>query len=202
MTEPPWAASFLSRPVRRGAAAVVLLALSVPLIATTAAAKCAAPPPMPRAIEDAFAVFVGTVTRLENMRRWATVEVSDVWKGPVAGVVEVRAGPKDPPGPISAASSVDRRYKRGIDYLFVVSRPGARFRDSSCSATTRYRPRLDRFRPVSAIGTSPSPTGTPLPRHREAGGGDSPSSVWWIMATVVGLASIAGMALRRHVTSR
>jgi hypothetical protein len=155
---------------------------------------------MSQAIEEASAVFVGTVVGLENMRRWATVEISDTWKGPVEDVVEVRAGPKDPPGPLSAASSVDRYYKRGLDYLFVVYQgKGGAYRDSNCSRTTRYKARLQRFRPVSATSASPSPGETePAPTANEKEGNGTSSSRWWIAGGVVLALGVALAFLTRR----
>ena len=171
--------------------------VTVLLNASPAVASCAGPVPIRRAIDDAPAVFVGTVTELENMRRWATVEVTDVWKGMVDDVVEVRAGPKDPPGPISTVTSIDRHYRRGREYLFVVYRGrGSPFRDNNCSRTTRYEPRLDRFRPASAIHPTPSVSEGETPSdalgtERNAGG----SKAWWIGGAAVLAALGAGMLL-------
>lgn len=113
-----------------------------------ARASCAGVPPTKRAVREARTAFVGTVTETTNGGRWATVEVSEVWKGDAAPVVEVRGGPEDPPGPTNVVSSIDRHFREGKTYLFV---PGAGsetvFRDDNCSATTGYAKRLDRFRP-------------------------------------------------------
>ena len=141
--------------------AVAVIGLSLVLLGSSVAparASCVAPRPFPREIEDAPAVFVGTVVDAENENRWAMVEVSDVWKGEVDDRVEVRAGPKDPPGPMSTITSVDRSYKEGTAYLFVPFRgSGDLFRDNICTRTTVYKPSLDRFRPASAE-TAPGPT--------------------------------------------
>jgi hypothetical protein len=174
--------------------AIVLAILVLQLQAVPAAASCAGPVPIPQAMQEASAVFVGTVVGLENMRRWATVEISDTWKGPVEDVVEVRAGPKDPPGPISAASSVDRYYRRGVEYLFVVYKGrGGVYRDSNCSATTRYKPQLQRFRPASATSASPSPVETELPPAANEDEEDGASSTWWWIAG--GVALVLGVAV-------
>jgi len=66
--------------LKRVCLVTVALGLVV-LAATSAHASCVGPVPFPRAIEAAPAVFVGTVTAVENNRRWATVQVGEVWKG-------------------------------------------------------------------------------------------------------------------------
>ena len=192
------------KPIRNGrrlslVSCLIVLVLQLPT--PPAAASCAGPVPVAQAIEEASAVFVGTVVGLENMRRWATVEISDTWKGPVEDVVEVRAGPKDPPGPISAASSVDRYYKRGLDYLFVLYQGrGGVYRDSNCSGTTRFKPRLQRFRPASATTASPSPEETepPLTANENENEGNVTSSTWWWIAGGVVLALGVGIAFLRR----
>ena len=108
---------------------------------------------------SAPAVFVGTVAAVENHGTWAIVDVIEVWKGVVDDRVEVRAGPKDPPGPISVATSVDRSYREGKTYLFLpYAGSGGRFKDNACTATSVYRPELERLRPASLAGPSPSPS--------------------------------------------
>lgn len=163
-----------------------LLLLGFQLSSSPAAAKCAGQVPTRQTIADASAVFVGTVVELENMKRWATVEVVDVWSGSVDAVVVVRAGPKDPPGPISAASDIDREYRLGQEYLFVPYHgEGARFRDNNCTSTTRYETRLDRLRPASAAYVSPTPDGTPARDVDETRGDGAGSNAWWIGAAAL-----------------
>ena len=126
--------------------------------------------PMDEAISDSAATFVGTVSALENDRRWATVDVLEAWKGGtrVSAEVLVKAGPKDPPGPSGVATSTDRRYRLNETYLFVVyGGQGSTFRDSNCSRTTRFSPRLARFRP-EALETTPAPPPSPSPTHLHA----------------------------------
>lgn len=126
-----------------------------------AAASCAPPLPYEQAFEEARNVFVGRVVSVSNARRWARVEVEDVWKGPeLPAVVEVRAGPKDPPGPGRVATSADRHYRTGRRYLFFPYRGnGAVFADDACGRTTVFRPELERLRPVTIVET-PAPTET------------------------------------------
>lgn len=147
--------------MRRTTGALALLPsllLALVAVAGPARASCMPPAPYEQAIEEAPAVFVGEVVHLENERRWATVDVHEVWKGRnVSPTVEVRAGPKDPPGGLSTITSVDRHYKAGRSYLFVpYKRNAGIFRDNACTRTTLYRSKLDRFRPAGAAAPSPT----------------------------------------------
>lgn len=135
------------------------------LIPAAALASCAGPVPVPQAIDDAPAVFVGTVTKLTNSERWATVEVEEVWKGEdVPSEVELRAGSKDPPGGGGIASSVDRFYSKGARYIFFpFKRSDAIFRDNVCTRTTKLPNRIERFRPTAVSDPSPDADPEPLP---------------------------------------
>lgn len=140
--------------MRRAAAASLALALiAVPSV--PAAASCGTVPPVRKAIASSTVVFVGTVVSLENLDRWATVEVDEVWKGEgVPDEIEVRAGPKGE----RTMTTVDRTYVLGRRYLFFPYRDRPDFyRDSACSATTTYGPRLEKFRPVGIEDPTPSP---------------------------------------------
>jgi hypothetical protein len=112
------------------------------LLAAPARASCAAPLSVRKAIKQAPSVFVATVVDVTNGKRWATVDVEEVWKGPeLASEVDIRAGPKDPPGPVSAASSVDRTFDRGARYLFIPYKGyGSVFYDNACTRTARFGP--------------------------------------------------------------
>lgn len=180
--------------MRRTLATVLTVLALMVAGASSARASCAPPPPMPAAIDDAAEVFVGTVQDTTNSDRWATVEVSEVWKGDVAALVEVQAGPKDPPGPMGVASSVDRTFDEGKTYLFVPhGGSGTEFKDSSCSRTTVYREALDRFRP-------PSPS-HPADEATSSDDGSS-SAPWWIAgALAAALAAVAAFAARRRAAS-
>lgn len=152
----------------------------------TASASCAEIPPLERAVEEAPILFVGTVTDTTNADRWATVTVEEVWKGKGIGrAVEVRAGPKDPPGPLMSASSVDRTYQEGVRYLFFPyrARRGTTLSDSSCSSTTRFTSALERYRPASAHepgpgGNDPDP-GSPFEQD------DALQRPWWVAAVLL-----------------
>lgn len=150
--------------MRKLLVAALVPAFVVTLFGSGAEASCGVSPRMKVSIAAARAVFVGTVDGLTNSDRWADVAVTEVWKGDVEPRVEVRAGPKDPPGPGGVATSVDRTYKEGKTYLFIPYKgSGALFRDNACTATTEYRPTLDRFRPASAT-IDPLPSEAPSPQ--------------------------------------
>ena len=137
----------------RGSGISALLTLGIASLVTFAAgpalASCALAPPLGSAVEEASHVFVGTVTAVENGRRWVSVRVEEVWKGEdLPEEVEVRAGPKDPPGPMGAATSVDRTFQLSERYLFVpYDRNGSIFRDNACTNTSLFRASYERFAP-------------------------------------------------------
>ena len=108
------------------------------------AADCAALPPIDEAVLLGEVVFVGTVLRLDNQARWATVRVEERWQGArdLGNTVEVRGGPE--PG---TATSVDRVFGLGR-YLFVVTRGPDYLSDNACSATTAWTGDLARLRPA------------------------------------------------------
>jgi hypothetical protein len=149
---------------------------------------------MGRALADASAAFVGTVTATSNGDRWATVAVSDVWKGDVDAEVEVRGGPEDPPGPLNASSSVERTFDEGQTYLFLpFGGRGDVFHDNACSRTTVYRDSLERLRPPGA--EPPEPEAPPAPPEPPREG---TSVAWWGAAAA--LAAVAGTwAWRKRV---
>ena len=158
-------------------------------LAGPAAASCVAPPPLAQAIDEAPAAFVGTVTATSNAGRWAAVEVTEVWAGDVAEVVEVRGGTADPPGPVGASSSVDRIYREGATYLFLpFGGTGDVFRDNACSSTIRFRPGLERFRPGDAAPRGAASDGP--------GEGDGSFPLWWVAAAAAG--AVAGVVAWRR----
>lgn len=140
--------------MRRAAVASLVFAL-VMLPSVPASASCGTVPTVRKALATADVAFVGTVVSLENLDRWATVKVDEVWKGEgVPEEVELRAGPKGE----RTMTTVDRTYVLGRQYLFFPYRDRPAFyRDSACSATTAYGPRLVRFRPAS-LEEAPSPS--------------------------------------------
>lgn len=186
--------------MRRAAALFAGIALAL-VWSQPASALCAEPPSLGRAIAETSVVFAGTVTDTSSEGRWATVAVSDVWKGDVAAEVEVRGGPEDPPGPISASSSVERTYRRGETYLFLpYAGSGEVFSDNACSGTTVYRDGLARLRPPGAHAPPEAPEEPSSPRTpADPDGGEAVS--WWVPA--VAAAAVAGSALawRRRATA-
>lgn len=188
---------------RRFASLVVLFTFGiVPLIATPAHASCAELPPMRKAIREAPAVFVGTVVHTENMGRWVIVDVSEVWKGDVEPELEVRAGPKDPPGPMGVASSVDRHYRDGETYLFLPYRgDGKVFGDNSCTRTTLYRPQLDRFKPAGAFEPTGSPTSGPFANDLEPETGQTSLAPWLILGALIGVFGLTWLFVRSRRSS-
>lgn len=126
-------------------------------VAGSASASCVKPPPMGKAVREGEIVFIGSVTSTTNADRWATVEVEEIWKGDgLDPVIEIKAGPADPPGPMMAASSNERTFKEGVRYLFFPYRKqSGTFSDSSCSNTTRWTADLERFRPPGVRELSP-----------------------------------------------
>ena len=176
--------------------AIVLAGMAGALLPGPAQASCGEFPRLPVALEDARTVFVGTVTEVENARRWVQVDVEDLWKGEAPERVEVRAGPADPPGPMQVASSNDRTYKLGETYLFVLWDTTEPFADSFCSATTRWGPRLAQFDPTPAESDA-SRGPHPLTGVRQ-GPGFGENSARWV---VVGF-SIVVFALAVAVGTR
>jgi hypothetical protein len=143
-----------SRPVRLVAA--LLLGLGALWAPATASASCVILPDGQELWRTADAVFLGTVTAVENNARWAKVAVEEVWNGPdQPAEVIVRGGPEDP----GTASSVDRTYEVGVSYLFAVSIVDGNLEDNACSGTTQADLMdIDRVRPAEV---------------REPGGGGS-----------------------------
>jgi hypothetical protein len=122
--------------------------VGIGVVAVTA--RCAALPPVDEAVLLGEVVFVGTVLRVDNQARWATVRVEERWRGArgLADTVEVRGGP----GP-GTATSVDRVF--GLNrYLFVVTRGPDYLSDNGCTATTVWTNDLARLRPIDV---SPAP---------------------------------------------
>lgn len=117
--------------------------------------SCAsAPLPPEEAVLRGDVVFVGTVLRVENQGRWATVRVEERWKGSrdLAENVTVRGGPE--PG---AATSVDRTFEPGR-YLFIVTSADGYLQDNACTGTQPWADSLAALRPA---GVSPAATELP-----------------------------------------
>jgi hypothetical protein len=144
-----------------------------------AAASCAPGVSVAAAVAAAGYVFVGTVTGVDNGGRVATVQVDDVWKGASVGAVVHVTGTPDLG---AAATSVDRTYESGRQYLFVPS-GGSRsdFQDNQCTETQAYSSSLASLRPASAPGAPVS-----------SGAGGASLVVVFVAA---GLAIVAAFAL-------
>lgn len=109
------------------------------------AASCAPIESVEEAIRASDVAFVGTVVRLSNDGRWATVRVEEVWHGPdLTAIVEVRGGAAG-----NVASSVDRTFAM-TRYLFAASIADGTLQDNACTATAEWSGELARFRPDSA----------------------------------------------------
>ncbi len=150
------------------AALAPFIALAVlALFPVMADASCAAGGSAQEAILSAPTVFIGTVTSLSNGDRVATVRVDDVWRGrAIPTAVEVVGTPDL----TAAATSVDRIYSAGTQYLFVPDGGGpASFTDNSCTATQPYSASLRGLRPADAPGAptrsaqAPTQSGSTFP---------------------------------------
>jgi hypothetical protein len=136
---------------------VALAVLLLPPI--TAEASCAGGgASQQQAIQSAPTAFVGTVTDLSSGGRVATVRVDDIWRGStIPSSVEVVGSPDLN----AAATSVDRIYVAGAQYLFVPDGGGPQsFTDNSCTATQLYTAGLGALRPTSALGAPPHSAST------------------------------------------
>ena len=177
------------------ARSILLLGIVAAMLAPTAAqASCVLPPPLRRAIADAPAVFVGTVTEARFNDRWATVSIVEIWKGEsIPFSVEVRSGV----GSSNTVTSVDRFYEIGETYLFIpYARKDLVFRDNACTNTTVFTDRVAEFRP--ATFSTPSPSGEPIPTPVPS---IEPSDqertwVWIVPALFVGALALAYLGMR------
>jgi len=157
------------------AAAPLLLGFSPPI----ALADCMMPPPLEEAVKTADIVFVGTVAQTTNRNSWASVEVTEVWRGPdQPRAVTVKGGPEG-----NAATSVDRAFEPGVTYLFFpYAEAGVGLADNSCTSTTPWTEAMVALRPTDIrqpIGADP-----------EAGGFDPGG-----LLLPIGVAVIVGGAL-------
>ena len=145
------------RPIRRPALALALsLGAAFGLLAAPSAtlASCAMIPEVQDAVKTADILFVGTVVETSNGDRWATVAVKEIWRGPDQPArVVIRGGPDG-----NAATSVDRAFRVGVDYLFFPRIDSGVLTDNACSNTTEWRGELAGLRPGDArapIGAAP-----------------------------------------------
>lgn len=186
--------------IKRGSAVLLACLCGATFLGGTARASCGLAPPVPQAIAEAPAAFVGTVSELSNGRRWATVTVDEVWKGEdIPDEVEVRAGPKDPPGGGGVATSADRYFEPTQQYLFVpYKRAGSVFRDNACTRTSPFRPSLERHRPSGSETPETPDEGAETPSGSasdETGEPDENGSDWLLPAGIAIVAALAGAGL-------
>jgi hypothetical protein len=138
-------------------ALVLAVAVATVLAPEPAGADCAPAGAIQARLQDATVVFVGRVVSTTDNGRTARVRVEQVWKGaPVSDRVTVQGGPDGEGG----ASSVDRTFDTGLRYLFVPTRDGGNFRDSSCSATVEYSAAVAQFAPDTVTLPRRSSTGS------------------------------------------
>ena len=186
----------MARKVVVGLTAAVVVLAGLVLATSRAEAACAGPPDVERSLDSSDLVFVGSVTDLANLNRWATFRVETVWKGdPGSDRIEVRSGPAG----ASVMTSNDRIYTTGGRYLVFASdltrRPvavidygdGARWVDNACSATRPYESSLDRFRPARP-GAEPD----------NASGGSVTNAVVVAVVMLVGALVVATLVRRRR----
>jgi hypothetical protein len=141
-----------------GALAIVVAVTLLPS-PTPARASCVAPPPLDEALLFGEVVFVGTVTGVENLDRWATVAVEERWKGAddLPDTVQVRGGP----GP-GTATSVDTTFSDGVRYLFFTTRGPGYLEDNACSSTQRWTDELATHRPADVSVAPAVESGAPV----------------------------------------
>lgn len=114
---------------------------------TSVAASCVAPPSVPDQIKTAALVFVGTVLYTYDGDRVAHVKVESIWKGPqLPKYVNVHGSPASG----AAATSVDRHYKAGTRYLFVLYSAEQPLQDNDCTGTQAYTSALAPLKPSDA----------------------------------------------------
>jgi hypothetical protein len=168
-----------------------LAAASVAALPVAASASCAEAPTLATAIAKGQTVFVGTVTGLDDGARIATVHVDDLWKGnSVSAVVQVVGTPDLS----AAATSVDRTFTAGQQYLFIPTSGSIdRFQDNNCTLTQPYSASLSGLRPTGAPGTPKNASGFDFPILQVVAG---------VVAIHLVVASIVGLALYRRRASR
>ena len=168
----------------RSLAFLALLAVAL-LTPSVAHASCAESPPIDEHLATADVVFVGTVIGLRNQNRTATFVVTEIWRGPdLLPEVFVRGGPDDP----NAASSIDRTFELGTEYLVAARVVNGELVDDACSATRPWHESLAEHRPADA--RPPSGAG---PTADEV---DIPLAPVALAALFVVLAVVSGLAFR------
>lgn len=168
-----------------------LTAIALPLalwlvVPASASASCMMPIPVEQAIRDAQVVIVGTVTSTENMGRFATVEVHEIWKGPELPATVLVLGGAEP----GTVTSIDRSFTVGARYLFVAGLDGqGRLTDNACSATTEMGAGDNALRPADF--RTPTPVEA-SPEGLDVGGLVAPVVVVLLVAaTLLGVGLLA-----------
>lgn len=163
-------------------AAIVLLALSALAtlhgVTSVQACDCPEPPPPTDALEDADAVFAGEVTSLrevgdEGPGPWllARIEVTEVWKGEVHEVVEVRTH--------AHGATCGYGFEEGrADIVYASIDDEGRFRTNLCARTA---PLDQADEDLAALGDGEQP------RRGDAVGEVDDGRAGWL----VGLAAVA-----------
>lgn len=104
--------------------------------------------------------FVGTVTSTADQDRTATVHVDEVWTGQHLPPEVILRGSPDVG---AAATSVDRHYHSGHQYLFVpATTSGPLYDDNSCTLTREFTSDVRALRPATVIRYPAAPGGPPL----------------------------------------
>lgn len=136
--------------VRIGARTLLPALMLVPIVlaatAGPALADCQPAPPIEKAVASSEVVFVGTVTVVEGKSSWATVEVTEIWRGPdLEKTVQIRGSV-----PAGEFGEDDRVLEVGVTYLFVPWLVDGAFVESVCTATVPWARAAEALRPPDA----------------------------------------------------
>lgn len=179
----PWRTLRTPAVLLAAALAPVIAVAALLLTSLVAEASCAGGVSLQNAVRSAPTVFVGTVTETGSGGRVATVRVDDVWRGRALASVEVVGTPDLS----AAATSVDRTYSVGTQYLFVPENGGPdRFTDNTCTATQLFSAGLRSVRPAEAPGAPAAADAT------------FPLGLVLVTAMVLAIATLCVVALRRR----
>ena len=136
----------IGRSLAIGAALVLALlpGSSAVIRPPVALASCAATPSIADAVLFGDVVVVGSVVKLANDDRWATVRVEERWRGArdVPDTIEVHGGPE-----VTASTTSDRTFQP-TRYLFVLTPGDGFYVDNACTATQLWTPDLASYRPA------------------------------------------------------
>jgi hypothetical protein len=157
-----------------------------------AQASCAQTPSLEQAIAAAPLVFVGTVVSTADGDRVARVKVESIWKGPLMpGVVVIHGSPSSGSGVIT---SVDRMYRAGERYLFVLFSDQAPYQDNNCSATQPYTAQVAVLAPADARPPSPLTAADQIQLVFR--------QYWWPMGVAVLVIAVAAFFGARRLRSK